>query len=406
MAARSEECRMPASPDPRTTAVDTYPPEPNATRTARLKVALVSESPLTFTNGVSNSVVRTLEHLRATGHDAMVVAPAPVPGEVVGFAATGLRSIPLPRYRTYRLGIATTRTLVAALSAYEPDIVHLAAPAVLGRLAMRAARRLALPTVAVFQTDAAGFAARNGLGAFRPLIWYELRRIHDAADLTLVPSTETHRQLADRGWNRLAMWPRGVDIARFNPANRDEGLRRVLAPNGETIVGYVGRLSREKRVHLLAHLADLPGIRLVVVGDGPAGASLRRRLPNATFTGLKLGDELSALVASLDVFVHTGANETFCQAVQEALAAGVPAVAPAAGGPVDLIQDGQNGLLWPPDDTAALPAAVRRLVASPELRDAMGRNARRSVLGRTWDAIGTQLLAHYAGVLVGARTPG
>jgi phosphatidylinositol alpha 1,6-mannosyltransferase len=81
-------------------------------------------------------------------------------------------------------------------------------------------------------------------------------------------------------------------------------------------------------------------------------------------------------------------------------------VAPAAGGPVDLIQDGQNGLLWPPDDTAALPAAVRRLVASPELRDAMGRNARRSVLGRTWDAIGTQLLAHYAGVLVGARTPG
>jgi phosphatidylinositol alpha 1,6-mannosyltransferase len=128
---------------------------------------------------------------------------------VVDFAATRLRSIPLLRYRTYRLGVATTRELVKVLSAYEPDIVHLAAP---GGLAMRAAQRLALPTVAVFQTDAAGFAAGHGLGAFRPL-----RRIHDAADRTLVPSPQIHRQLLNRGWNRLAPVAARVDIARFNP---------------------------------------------------------------------------------------------------------------------------------------------------------------------------------------------
>jgi phosphatidylinositol alpha 1,6-mannosyltransferase len=110
----------------------------------------------------------------------------------------GWRSIPLPRYRTYRVGDATTRELVTVLSAYEPDIVHLAAPALLGGLAMRSARRLALPTVGVFQTDAAAFAARHGLGAFRPLIWRELRRIHDVADLTKVPSAQTHRQLLVR----------------------------------------------------------------------------------------------------------------------------------------------------------------------------------------------------------------
>lgn len=136
---------------------------------------------------------------------------------VVGFAATRLRSIPLLRYRTYRLGVATTRELVKVLSAYEPDIVHLAAPAVLGGLAMRAAQRLALPTVAVFQTDAAGFAAGHGLGAFRPLTWRASRRIHDAADRTLVPSPQIHRQLLNRGWNRLAPVAARVDIARFNP---------------------------------------------------------------------------------------------------------------------------------------------------------------------------------------------
>lgn len=360
---------------------------------------MVSESSPAAVNGVTNSVVRTLDHLRAAGHEAVVIAPGPSQAEVSGFPVRDVRSVPLPLYRSYRLGLATPRELGRVLDAYRPDLVHLAGPAVLGGAAVRAARRLGLPVVAVFQTDAAGFASHYGFGMFGPLIWRELRRLHAVADLTLVPSTPTWQQLEGRGIPRLALWPRGVDLEQFNPAHRSAAVRRSLAPNGETIVGYVGRVSHEKRVGLLRHLADLPGIRLVVVGTGPAERWLRRRLPQATFTGLRRGAALSELVASLDVFVHTGAHETFCQAVQEALAAGVPVVAPAAGGPLDLVHDGRTGLLYPPSDTAALRQAVRRLVDDPALREAMGAAARQSVLGRTWDAVGEQLLGYYRQVL-------
>lgn len=370
-----------------------------------MRVAVISESPVDFANGVANSVVRTLEHLRHHGHDALVVAPSPVPGDVAGFPTVGVRSVPLPRYRSYRLGLSTMSYLHGVLAGYRPDIVHLAGPALIGTSAMRAAKRLGLPTVAVFQTDAAGFAAQHGFGVFGPFIWRELRRLHDAADLTLVPSTDTRRQLEERGFARMALWRRGVDTSLFNPSHRNEELRRSLAPGGGTLIGYVGRLSREKRVHLLAHLDGIPNTRLVVVGDGPDANLLRRRLPDAVLTGLRRGAALSRLLASLDVFVHTGANETYCQAVQEALAAGVPVVAPAAGGPLDLVDHGRTGFLFPPDDTASLRTSVECLAARPDLRAEMGRRARLSVEHRTWTAIGDELLTHYRKVLADRDEP-
>jgi phosphatidylinositol alpha 1,6-mannosyltransferase len=192
-----------------------------------------------------------------------------------------------------------------------------------------------------------------------------------------------------------------VDDQRFHPRHRSEELRAALAPNGEVLVGYVGRLAPEKRPWMLSHLSDLPGVRLVVVGDGPAKRRLERLLPEAVFTGFRTGTELSELVASMDVFVHTGADETFGQAVQEGLAAGLPVVAPASGGPLDLVRPGHNGLLYPPDDPGAMRAAVATLAADASLRTRMGGHARLSVHGRDWAGICDQLIGHYEAVLHG-----
>ncbi|MBB5997277.1 glycosyltransferase family 4 protein [Streptomonospora salina] len=385
--------RSPA-PDPAVGPADL--PSPGGDRP--LRVAIVTESFLPQVNGVTNSVCRVAEHLRARGHEALILAPGAGPTSYAGFPVVRLPSVPLPVYRSFALGLPAPRLLTAALRAFAPDVVHLASPAVLGGAAVDAARPLALPTVAVYQTDLPGFAGRYGLPGAEAL-WPMLRRVHAAVDRTLVPSSATRAALAEHGFPRLGLWRRGVDAERFHPRHRDPALRRRLAPQGGVLVGYVGRLSKDKRVDLLAHAARLRGARLVVVGDGPERERLRRRIPSAVFVGQRTGEDLSRLYASLDVFVHTGADETFCQTVQEALASGVPVAAPAAGGPLDLVDPETNGLLYAADSVRELRVALGRMIRNPDLRDRLAAAARPSVEARTWESVGDELLGHYRSVI-------
>lgn len=167
-----------------------------------------------------------------------------------------------------------------------------------------------------------------------------------------------------------------MDTARFHPEFRDAALRRELAPDGELLVGYVGRLAPEKRVDLLSGAAELPGVRVVVVGDGPSGPALRTALPGARFLGRRTGADLARIFASLDVFAHTGPFETFCQTVQEAMASGVPVIGPAAGGPLDLVDHGRTGLLVPRETPRR---CARRSARSRPHRSCARRTAGRDV---------------------------
>ncbi|NYI04390.1 glycosyltransferase family 4 protein [Allostreptomyces psammosilenae] len=361
-----------------------------------LRIALVAESFLPQVDGVAHTVCRTADHLAASGHEVIIVAPGPGPREYAGFRVERVRAARLPRYRAVRVGLPQPFRLRRILRRFEPDVVHLASPVLLGASARRAAHRLGIPAVAVFQTDLAGFARRHRVPApLGALIWAGLRRVHRRAEINLAPSTATVRQLDERGISGVQLWPHGVDTQLFNPARRSARLRARLAPDGEVLVGYVGRMSSDKRVELLTELADLPGVRLVLVGGGPEEPALRRALPGAAFLGVLRGGELAEAFASLDVFVHTGADETFCLTVQEALASGVPVVAPACGGPLDLVRHRVSGLLYPPDDTEALRRAVTTLAGSPELRQTMGAAGHRSVQSCTWQAVGDQLPGHY-----------
>ncbi|MEU2433532.1 glycosyltransferase family 1 protein [Streptomyces sp. NPDC007861] len=365
-----------------------------------MRVVIVTESFPPDVNGVAHCALQTARHLADRGHDPLVIAPAVAghgPDNEAPCPVVRVPSIPLPGYPQVRVALPSRR-LAAALAAHRADVVHLASPFVLGVRGMTAAAKLGLPAVAVYQTDLAGYA-RTYMGAGEATAWRRIRTVHTAADRTLAPSTAALRDLEEHGIPRVRLWPRGVDTVRFRPELRDEALRRELAPNGETIVGYVGRLAPEKCVELLSGACGLPGVKVVVVGDGPSSPSLREALPGAVFMGRRTGDDLARIFASLDVFAHTGPYETFCQTVQEAMASGVPVIAPAAGGPLDLVDHGRTGLLVPARDTAAVTQAVAALVADPARREAYGRAGRAMVEGRTWAAVGDQLLDHYAEVL-------
>lgn len=359
-----------------------------------VKVAIVTESFLPHVNGVSNSVCRVLEHLERRGHDAVLVAPGPGPQSYAGAPVLRARSLPLPGYAQVRVGLVGTPWVGDVLRRQRPDIVYLASPFMLGLSAAKAAERLGLPTVAVYQTDMAGFAERYHLGVASRVVWRRIREIHRRAALTLAPSRPALRTLVEKGIPRVALWGRGVDAERFSPAHRDESLRRRLAPGGELLVGYLGRLAPEKQLSDLRALAGLAAIRLVVIGDGPDRRRLEQALPQAAFLGFLEGPALSAAVASLDVAVHPGEHETFCQAVQESLASGVPVVAVRAGGPVDLVRPGVNGELYRRGDLDGFRRHVARLSVDEDYRNRLAAGARPSVMSRTWESLGDDLLTH------------
>ncbi|MBA2318747.1 MAG: glycosyltransferase [Euzebyales bacterium] len=363
-----------------------------------MRIAILAESFLPEINGVTTSVLRVTAGLAARRHDVLVVAPGHGPVRHAGAQVVRVRALRLPAYRSVPVALPT-RQVEACLEGFRPDVVHLAGPLVLGAQGAAVAARLQIPAVAVYQTDWPGFARHYGLAGAQPLAWAWVERIHRRADRTLAPSWPSVWALRRRGVPRVHRWSRGVDAEQFHPRHRDDRLRRRLAPRGEVIVGFVGRLAREKRVHLLEVLRDLPGVRVVVVGDGPERQRLERLLPFATFLGLATGDRLAQAYASFDVFVHPGAADTFCQAVQEAMAAGVPVAAAAAGGPLDLVRHGRTGLLWAADDPQALRAAVAELAGDGQRRAAMGAAARRLAEPCTWDARVLELIDHYRAVL-------
>ena len=381
-----------------------------------MRVAIATESFLPTLNGVTTSVCRVAEQLGALGHEVLVLCPRPAPDTHAGHR---VRTVPTVSVRSFPTGLPT-REVRTALAAFAPDVVHVASPFVLGARALHDAAALGLPSVAIYQTDMPAYLAQHA-GPVAPgaagAAWRWVRRVHGLADRTLAPSRATLDELRDHGVPRTALWGRGVDAVLFDPARRGtEPVRRLrtqLAPGGEVLVGYVGRLAPEKELWRLAALTRLPGIRLVLVGDGPSRTSADAvlspparaagALPPA-FLGRLEGDALADAYAALDVFVHPGTRETFGQTLQEAAASGLPVVAPARGGPLDVVDDGRTGILFDPDDPSALTAAVRALAADPARRERLGTAGRERTGSRSWAALTAQLVGHYDDVRAVAST--
>ena len=370
-----------------------------------MRVAIVTESFLPTLNGVTTSVLRVSEHLIERGHEVMVIAP-----QVLAKNTTPLprgltvHRVPSVAYREFPVGLPHP-TVNALLEDFRPDVLHAASPFLLGYQALLSSKRLRIPSVAIFQTDVAGYAKRNALGATERFAWWVISKIHNTADLTLVPSTTSERQLEDCGVTSLARWGRGVDIRGFHPDHRLDpqtiALRASIAQPDDVVVGYVGRLAPEKNVERLRVLEGLCGLHVVVVGDGPSMPEVKKALQNIphTLTGALRGRALQRIYGTFDAFVHTGEEETFGQTLQEAHASGLPVIAPAVGGPLDLIDHGVDGLLFGAGDDDGLRQAVQTLRDEPERRAQMGEAGRRRVLGRDWESLCEQLVGHYHRVM-------
>ena len=364
-----------------------------------LRVVVVTESFLPQVNGVTNSVLRILEHLRAEGHQALVIAPESS-GGITEYAGFRVKRVPSLEMKGLLPVGFPQKTIEPLIDGFNPDVIHLASPFFLGNYASRVAERLDIPTLSVYQTDIAGFARHYGLTVAHDSLKRWVAKIHKRTTRTLAPSNWSCEDLKSTGVPNVHLWPRGVDSQKFSPEKRDINLRCELLGDrpDRKLVGYVGRLANEKRIDDLATLDARDDIQLVIVGEGPARSRLERILKNARFVGYQSGDDLARYYASLDIFVHTGKHETFCQSVQEALASGVPVIAPNFGGPTDLVKHGWTGYLIDTENSYSLNHAVNQILqlAEPAL---MGARARESVIERTWLSVNNQLISHYTDLI-------
>ncbi|WP_158292536.1 glycosyltransferase family 4 protein [Serinibacter arcticus] len=361
-----------------------------------MRVLVVTESWKPSTNGVVRSVEQVVTHLVAAGVEVALVAPGASrehgsPGAVDGVA----RVLSTPSLHVSRLGCSTS-VPAAGLRAFvrdlAPDVVHVASPFLLGAQAVQVAAEEGVPSVAVYQTDVASFAVANGLAFAERPVWRWIARIHRRATLNLACTHDALTALAAQGVPRLRRWHRGVDLGLFTPAVRDADVRTALAGGRDVpVVGYMGRLAPEKELPLLRVLAGREDLALALIGDGPSRAELAASLPGATFTGRLDRDELARAVASLDVFVHPGRHETLCQAAMQAMACGVPAVVPDAGGVAELV-DGTSGARFVPGSAASLDDAVAAVLSD---RTARGARAREVSLERGLAASVAELRGHY-----------
>jgi phosphatidylinositol alpha 1,6-mannosyltransferase len=368
-----------------------------------MRVAVVTESFLPNINGVTNSVLRVLEHLSASGHQALVIAPAGenMPSEYAGHPVKSVPVIPTQNFLPTGMPMGLPQKRVQHLiDGFTPDVIHLASPFALGSYANKVAKRLNIPTVSIYQTDLGGFAKQYGFGIAQNSLQKILYKIHSQTDRTLAPSTSACLDLHMAGVPEVYLWRRGVNTELFNPSKRSAALRD-LWKNGHSnkiIVGFVGRLAQEKRVADLKALESNSNVQLVIVGDGPHRRKLEQQLPSALFVGFKSGEELAQIYASFDLFIHPGPNETFCQAVQEALASGVPAIVPHTGGPADLVTHGRTGYVIDISNDEELNRTVNHHHARSD-RKQMRIATRDSVSMRTWGRINNELADHYQVVI-------
>ncbi len=364
---------------------------------AQLRIAVVTETYPPEVNGVAMTLGRLVNGLQVRNHQVQLIRPRQhadeQPQPTARFSEHLQRGIALPRYEGLQVGLPAKTALTRLWTKQRPDVVQIATEGPLGWSALAAANKLRLPVASDFHTNFHSYSSHYGFGLLRRAIVAYLRKFHNKAAVTLVPSEGIRRELAASGYENIEIVGRGVDTRLFHPGRRDPSLRaRWGLQEGETAVLYVGRLAAEKNLALVFRAFDAmreanPAIRLLLVGDGPERVSWQARRPDAMFCGTQVGEALAAHYASGDVFLFPSLTETWGNVTIEAMASGLAVVAYDCAAAEEVIRHGESGLKASPDDEAAFIEQAVSLSRDGALRRRLGCAAAARAAQLSWDAI-------------------
>jgi len=372
-----------------------------------MRIALFTETFLPKVDGIVTRLRHTVEHLQRNGDQVLIFSPDYGLREYKGAKVYGVPGMPLPWYPELKMGFPRP-AIGHELEQFQPDIIHVVNPAILGLGGIYYAKAMQFPLVASYHTHLPQYLHHYGLGMLEGFLWELLKSAHNQAELNLCTSTAMVQELTNHGIERVDLWQRGVDTETFHPSLASEEMRSRLSqghPKSPLLL-YIGRLGAEKEIERIKPVLEaIPDARLALVGDGPNRLALEQHFAGTptNFVGYLGGKELASAYASADAFIFPSRTETLGLVLLEAMAAGCPVVAARSGGIPDIVTDGANGYLFDPTDEQGAIAATVRLLSHQNERESLRQNARREAERWGWAAATRQLQNYYKSV-VGARS--
>lgn len=364
-----------------------------------MRIALFTETFLPKIDGIVTRLCQTIDHLQRFGDRVLIISPDYGIQDYNGSKVYGVTGFPLPMYPELKLA-PPNPSIRPVLKEFQPDLIHVVNPAILGLGGLYYAKSLKIPLVASYHTHLPQYLQHYGLGMLEPLLWELLKGAHNQADLNLCTSNAMVKELRSHGIERVDLWQRGVDTELFEPDLASQEMRSHLSqghPESPLLL-YVGRLGAEKEIDRIKPiLAAIPDARLALVGDGPTRQQLQEHFAGTAthFVGYLRGKQLASAFASADAFIFPSRTETLGLVLLEAMAAGCPVVAAARGGILDIVTDGVNGYLFDPEAENGATLAVKRLLANQEERETLRQNARQEAQRWGWSAATAGLRRYY-----------
>ncbi|NEO99706.1 MAG: glycosyltransferase family 1 protein [Symploca sp. SIO2E9] len=364
-----------------------------------MRIALFTETFLPKVDGIVTRLRHTVEHLQRNGDQVLVISPDGGLKEYKGAKIYGVSGFPLPLYPELKLALPRP-SIGVALEKFQPHLIHVVNPAILGLAGLYYAKMMEVPLVASYHTHLPQYLQHYGLGMLEGLMWEFIKAGHNQAELNLCTSTAMVEELRERGIERLDLWQRGVDTEMFQPHLTCKNMRTRLSQGNpeKPLLLYVGRLSPEKEIERIKPILEaIPDACLALVGDGPHRSALEKYFAGTSthFMGYLIGLELATAFASADAFIFPSQTETLGLVLLEAMAAGCPVVAARSGGIPDIVTDGVNGYLFDPKDHRGAIAATERLLKGQQERETLRQNARAEAERWSWAAATGQLQNYY-----------
>src|SRR5689334_12403787 len=391
-----------------TLTLNDKPLQPQAVKPTDLRVALFSGNYNYVRDGANQALNRLVDYLLRQGVQVRVYSPTvdepafPATGDLVSIPA-----IPIPGRSEYRLPIALPGRIRRDLEQFNPNIVHVSSPDLVGHRAVSWARRHKIAAVASVHTRFDTYLAYYHLQALEPLARGIMRRFYHRCEVVLAPAESTAAILRAQRMNRdIMIWARGIDRDQFNPERRDMAWRRSLGiRDDEMVIAFLGRVVMEKGLDVFAdaiHAFATFGLkhRVLVIGEGPARPWFEEQLPDAIFLGQQTGTDLARALASSDLLLNPSITEAFGNVTLEAMACALPVLAAEATGATNLVRPGINGMLVDgiePDEFADALAAYAR---DPEMRRRHGEAGLEVARRMDWDTINSHVIRAYKHAII------